>query len=183
VNCFFNVKVKEMKKIYLSLIALFIMQACAKVPITGRRQLNTIPSDQIQALSAESYKEVIQKTGISDNNMYIQQVNRVGNRLSAAVEEFLRNENDYNRVDDFEWQFNVLKSESLNAFCMPGGRIGFFEGIIPVCKDDNGIAVVMAHEIAHAIAKHGNERMSQQLLVELGGMALATAVEDEKETT
>jgi predicted Zn-dependent protease len=87
------------------------------------------------------------------------------------------------KIKDYNWEYHVIKSDQLNAWCMPGGKIAFYEGIMPVCKDDNGVAVVMAHEVAHAVARHGNERMSQQLAVQLGGMALSEALEKQKEQT
>jgi predicted Zn-dependent protease len=103
--------------------------------------------------------------------------------LSQAVEAFLIEKKLGDRVENYEWEFKVLASDQINAWCMPGGKIGFYEGIMPVCRDDNGIAVVMAHEIAHAVALHSNERMSQQLMVNLGGAALSEAIKTEKETT
>jgi predicted Zn-dependent protease len=86
-------------------------------------------------------------------------------------------------IDGYAWQYNVIVSDELNAWCMPGGQIAFYEGIMPVCQDDNGVAVVMGHEIAHAIARHGNERMSQQLAIQMGGVALSEALKTQKETT
>ncbi len=104
----------------------------------------------------------------------------VGNRITKAVEEYLRSIDRLSLIDGYKWENNLLASETMNAWCMPGGKIVFYEGILPVCKNDNGIAVVMSHEIAHAIANHGNERMSQQMVVEMGGVALSQALREEK---
>ncbi len=110
-------------------------------------------------------------------------VRKVGERLTAAVQTYLKQNNLESVTDGYEWQYNVLVSEELNAWCMPGGQIAFYEGILPVCQDENEIAVVMGHEIAHAVAQHGNERMSQQLAIQMGGIALSEAVKTQKQET
>lgn len=164
-----------MRKI-LILIALVLLAACTKVPMTGRSQFIAIPSSEINALGIDSYNQIVKQAGLSKNNAYIDQVHRVGIRITAAVEEYLVQNNLQSRTEEYKWEYKVLASEQQNAFCLPGGKIAFYEGIMPVCQDDNGVAVVMSHEIAHAIARHGNERMSQALLVNMGGIALSEAL-------
>ena len=100
----------------------------------------------------------------------------VGQRIASAVETYLKSQGMESLVKDYNWEFNLVKSPELNAWCMPGGKVVVYEGILPVCKDDNGLAVVMGHEIAHAVARHGNERMSQQLMVQAGSAAAAYAL-------
>ena len=107
----------------------------------------------------------------------------VGARIAAAVETYLESQGQEELVKDFKWEFNLVQSKEVNAWCMPGGKVVVYEGILPVCKDDEGLAVVMGHEIAHAIARHGNERMSQQMLLEAGSAAAAYALKDKPETT
>lgn len=165
------------------LAVFLILSACAKVPLTGRKQFIAIPGNEINALGVDAYKQVINETGLSKNPQYIDQVNRVGIRITAAVEKYLSQNNLLNRIDGYKWEYNVLTSKEMNAFCLPGGKIAFYEGIMPVCQDDNGVAVVMSHEIAHAIAQHGNERMSQALLVNMGGTALSVALANEPAMT
>jgi len=172
---------KILRPLFVILLALTV--SCSNVPLTGRKQFTAIPSSQMLALSADSYSQVLSETPISDNTAYNAAVNRVGKKVVVAVEEYMAMNGLSSRIEGFEWQFNVLESEDVNAWCMPGGQIAFYEGIMPVCGDDNGIAIVMGHEIAHAIAKHGNERMSQQLLINMGGIALSEALETEKEQT
>lgn len=172
---------KILRPLFVILLALTV--SCSNVPLTGRKQFTAIPSSQMLALSADSYSQVLSENPISDNTVYITSVNRVGKKVVAAVEEYMAMKGLSSRIEGFEWQFNVLKSEDVNAWCMPGGQIAFYEGIMPICGDDNGIAIVMGHEIAHAIAKHGNERMSQQMLISMGGVALSEALETEKEAT
>jgi len=120
---------------------------------------------------------------LSKNTDYVNSVKEVGERLTAAVEAYLKQNNLQSATDGYEWQYNVLVSEELNAWCMPGGQIAFYEGILPVCQDENGIAVVMGHEIAHAVAQHGNERMSQQLALQMGGIALSEALKTQNQET
>jgi len=169
------------KIIFLSVF--LILSACAKVPLTGRKQFIAIPGNEINALGVDTYKQVINETGLSKNQQYKDQVDRVGVRITAAVEKYLSQNNLLNRIDGYKWEYNVLTSKEMNAFCLPGGKIAFYEGIMPVCQDDDGVAVVMSHEIAHAIAQHGNERMSQALLVNMGGTALSVALANEPAMT
>lgn len=168
------------KLVFLSFLYLV---SCASVPMTGRKQFVAIPSAQMISLSAESYSQVLADNSLSTNDSYVNTVRRVGKQLTAAVEEYLEQNNLSSVTKGYDWQYNVLVSEELNAWCMPGGQIAFYEGILPVCQDENGIAVVMGHEIAHAVAQHGNERMSQQLAIQMGGIALSEALKTQKQET
>jgi predicted Zn-dependent protease len=170
-----------MKK--LLVFPLLFLISCAVVPMTGRKQFVAIPSSQMIALSAESYSKVLAEGQLSNNSNYVNMVRNVGQQLTLAVEAYLKQNNMQSVTEGYEWQYNVLVSEELNAWCMPGGQIAFYEGIIPVCQDENGIAVVMGHEIAHAVAQHGNERMSQQLAIQMGGIALSEALKTQKKET
>ncbi len=170
-----------MKIILLTL--LIFSTSCSSVPLTGRKQFVAIPSSQMMSLSADSYYQVLSENKLSSKTSYVNMVQSVGEKLSAAVEKYMIENNMSAGVENFDWQYNVIVSDQLNAWCMPGGQIAFYEGIVPVCGDETGVAVVMGHEIAHAIAQHGNERMSQQLLIQMGGVALSEALKNEKETT
>jgi len=167
----------------LIILTFLFLLSCAVVPMTGRKQFVAIPSSQMITLSAESYSQVLAEAKLSTNNYYVSTVKKVGERLTAAVELYLKQNNLQSVTDGYEWQYNVLVSEELNAWCMPGGQIAFYEGILPVCQDENGIAVVMGHEIAHAVAQHGNERMSQQLAIQMSGIALSEALKTQKQET
>jgi predicted Zn-dependent protease len=164
-------------------ISLVVGMSCSNVPLTERRQFTAVPNSQMLSLSADSYSKVLSEIPISENGQYVETVKRVGDKVVAAVKEYLRLQGLESRIEGFDWQFNVLKSPEVNAWCMPGGQIAFYEGIMPVCADENGIAIVMGHEIAHAVARHGNERMSQQLLINMGGIALSEALKTKKEET
>jgi len=170
-----------MKK--LIILSFLFLLSCAVVPMTGRKQFVAIPSSQMIALSSESYSKVLAEGKLSTNSSYVNMVKEVGQKLTVAVEAYLKQNNLQSAIEGYEWQYNVLVSEELNAWCMPGGQIAFYEGIMPVCQDENGIAVVMGHEIAHAVAQHGNERMSQQLALQMGGIALSEALKTQKQET
>lgn len=171
-----------MKKI-LYLFLIYFIVSCSSVPFTGRKQIVAIPSSQMIALSDESYSKVLEENKLSGNQQYVNSVKRVGERVMKAVENYMKQNGLEAYIDGYNWQYNVIVSDAMNAWCMPGGQIAFYEGIMPICEDDNGIAVVMGHEIAHAVAQHGNERMSQQLLIQLGGIALSEALKTQKEET
>ncbi len=170
-------------KTSLFLVSLFLITACSTVPLTNRRQFTAIPSQQMLALGTQSYRQVLNQEEISSSQSDIRAIRQVGQRVTTAVEDYLRQIGRENIIDDYKWEFNLLKGDEINAWAIPGGKIAFYEGIMPICRNDDGIAVVMAHEIAHAIADHANERMSQQLSLQLGGVALSQALKDENETT
>ncbi len=147
---------------------------CAKVPLSGRRQVNLLPESQVQSLSLSAYQSFLQENKIVDGSTgnQAQLVKQVGEKLATAVTQYLNSSNLSSRVAGFNWEFNLVESNEVNAWCMPGGKVVVYTGILPLTQDELGLAVVMGHEIAHAIARHGNERMSQQLLIEAGGVGL-----------
>jgi len=161
--------------ISLILIASFAL-SCSKVPVTGRRQLNMLPESQLMSMSLTNYKSFLSEHSVvSEGKANADQVKSVGSKMSVAVEKFLAEEGQSKRVKNYTWEFNLVDDELVNAWCMPGGKVVVYTGLMPVAVDETGLAVVMGHEIAHAIARHGNERMSQLLLVQGGGVALAVS--------
>ena len=172
-----------MKRIVIIIMVMSLFGECAKVPITGRRQLNLVPESQVISLSFDGYKQVLKENKLSTNAEQTQMVKKVGLRIQHAVETYMDQHNFKDRLKGFSWEFNLLESPTVNAFCMPGGKVAFYTGIMPICKDEIGIAVVMGHEVAHAIANHGGERMSQGLIQQMGGVAIAVALQDKPGTT
>ncbi len=128
---------------------------CRSAPMTGRRQLLIVPESQELSLGQQTYGEVTAETKETTNSRFVELVNRVGHRIAAVSDRA-----------DFQWEFRVLASEEQNAFCLPGGKVAVHEGILPVCENEAGLAVVMSHEVAHALARHGGERMSQNAAVD-----------------
>lgn len=171
-----------MKKIvYLFSVLLFV--ACTTVPITGRQQLKLISSSELNAMAFQSYGDFMKENKLSTNKKDVALVKKVGNKIKLAVETYLTSIDQSKLTEGFEWEFNLVEDKQVNAWAMPGGKVVFYSGIIPVCQNEVGIAVVMSHEIAHAIAGHGNERMSQGMLAQLGGVALSAALKEKPEET
>jgi predicted Zn-dependent protease len=174
---------KKRAGFFLLLLAVFLLSACSTVPISGRRQINLISSDEINSMSFGSYKEFIASHKLSGDAQKSAMVKRAGRNIQSAVEEYFAKNNMSDRLEGYEWEFNLVEDDSVNAWCMPGGKVVVYTGILPLTKDETGLAVVMGHEIAHAVANHGNERMSQGLMVEMGGAALSKALEEKPEQT
>lgn len=162
-------------------IVLFIF--CSTVPITGRRQLTLIPDTEMYSMSYQQYDQFLTENKLSNNVQQTKIVKNVGARIQAAVEQFMNQYDMGSRLDDYRWEFNLVKSKEVNAWCMPGGKVVIYTGILPITQTETGLAVVMGHEIAHAIAEHGNERMSQGLLAQMGAVALSAALDEKPEQT
>lgn len=160
-----------------------LLAQCATVPITGRKQLIIMPESEMVAMSLTSYKDFLKENKLSDNATDTRRVKEVGGRIAGAVETYLKSQGMESLIKDYQWEFNLVHSNEINAWCMPGGKVVVYDAILPVCKNDDGLAVVMGHEIAHAIARHGNERMSQQMIVQAGSAAAAYALKDKPEQT
>ncbi|MUP14711.1 M48 family peptidase [Ancylomarina euxinus] len=171
-----------MKKIsFLCLIAL--LTACATVPITGRRQMSLFPESQMIATSLTQYDSFLKENKLSGDEEQSEMVKRVGKRISEVVEIFMKDNGMADRVADFAWEFNLVEDDTPNAWCMPGGKVVFYTGILPYTQTEAGLAVVMGHEIAHAIARHGNERMSQQMGIQALGTGLSMALNEKPAET
>jgi len=158
--------------------------SCSKVPISNRRQLNMLPEMTLMSLSLTNYNQFFdQNPRLPDNREEVKMVRKVGNRIAVACDKFLKIEGKSKRIKNFRWEFNVVDQPVVNAWCMPGGKVCVYTGLLPVTLDEDGLAVVMSHEIAHAIARHGNERMSQRLVAVLGGVSIAVALRDKPQET
>ena len=154
---------------------LLAMVACTTVPITGRRQLSLVSSAEMQAMSYQAYKQVLDTSRVL-NNSDAAMVKRVGGRIQRAVESYMAQNNYTSQLQGFAWEFNLIQDKQVNAWCMPGGKVAVYTGILPLTQNETGLAVVMGHEIAHAIAKHGEERMSQAVMAQTGGSLAGAAL-------
>ncbi len=172
-----------MKRSIKALLILVLAVACASVPITGRRQLSLVPESTVNQMAAEQYGEFIGSNKLSSNMAATTMVKRVGRKIQAGVEQFFADRKQSERLRAYKWEFNLVEDSTANAWCMPGGKVVVYTGILPITKDENGLAVVMGHEIAHAIAQHGEERMSQGLVAQFGGMALSAALSQKPQQT
>lgn len=147
-------------------LAGFFLTGCPKVPVTGRHSLNLLPESEELTLGIDSYRQVLAQSKLSKDPAAVALVRRVGERIAKISDR-----------PDYAWEYNLIDDpKTVNAFCLPGGKVAVYTGILPVTQTDAGLAVVLGHEIAHAIAKHGAERMSQGLLLQLGQESLAVAM-------
>lgn len=152
---------------------LLLLVACATVPITGRRSLSLVSDSELASMSLDAYRKVIDASQLSTDREQVARVERVGWRIAHATEDYLR-ENGFS-AEGFDWEFNLIQDdESVNAFAMPGGKVAVYTGLLPVAQDDAGLATVLGHEIAHVLARHGNERISQNMVVSLGSSIISS---------
>lgn len=160
-----------------SIVLILITAGCAQVPITGRSQLNLVSNDEIMSLSADEYANVLNTSTVVTTGNYADMVKNVGSRIQTSVEKYMNDNGMGDRLEGFNWEFNLIENDStVNAWCMPGGKVAFYTGIMPLCQDEIGVAVVMGHEVAHAVANHGAERMSQGLAIQLGVGTIGAAM-------
>jgi predicted Zn-dependent protease len=168
----------------IAFILCFSLAACATVPLTERKSLSLIPDSELVSLSNDQYAKVLKESKLSTDQQEVQMVTRVGKRIATSAEGFLKESGAGDKIKNYKWKFNVIEDDkTVNAWCMPGGKVAVYTGILPVTKNETGLAVVLGHEVAHAIAEHGNERMSQALLAQLGGVALEVALEKQQNET
>ena len=170
---------KTVRTLFITALAM-LAAACGTtnvVPITGRKTHLLVDDAQILGLSTQQYQEYMRSATLSSNQTNTALVKRVGQRLATAVETYLRNNGYASELQNFQWEFNLVSSNEVNAFCMPGGKIVVYEGILPVTQDEAGLAIVLGHEIAHSVAKHSAEQLSkqmrQQYASQIGGSILS----------
>jgi predicted Zn-dependent protease len=173
-----------MKKIFFALSICSValaLNSCYKNPVTGRSSLNLVDEGTMNTMATQQYASFLSQnppvatTGSRDAEM----VQRVGSRLAAAVQTYLREKGQSSLIAGYQWQFNLVNNNQANAWCMPGGKVVVYSGIMPLVQNETGLATVLGHEIAHAVARHGNERMSQQLAAQAGGAALSVALSNQ----
>jgi predicted Zn-dependent protease len=160
----------------VAISALVLATSCTKNNITGRNQLLLVSDDELLQLSNQQYRSFLSQNKVVTGSSSASQVARVGEKISQAITRYAKQKGQTDLIKGYSWEFKLVDDPNINAWCMPGGKVVVYTGILPVTKDENGLAVVMGHEIAHAIAKHGNERMSQGLVQQMGGVALSTAI-------
>lgn len=165
-----------MKKVACLLAALLMLAGCSSVPLTGRKQMLLVPDSEILSSSLTQYNSYIKSAKVSSNGKQSAQVQRVGKKIAEATEAYLKANGMSDELKNFAWEFNLINDKQVNAFCMPGGKIVVYEGLMKLISSDDELAVVVGHEVAHAVAKHSNERMSQQLVAQYGAAILGSAV-------
>lgn len=171
------------KKIFIAISALLLVVACKTNPFTGERNLNFVSNEQLFPASFQQYNQFLDEHQVVRGTAEAQMVKEIGNEVVTAARRYL-NANGYQGfMEDFEWEFNLVQDEQVNAFAMPGGKVVVYTGILDVAKTETGLAVVMAHEIAHALADHGAQRLSAAQLQQLGAVAGSVALSGKSEQT
>lgn len=171
-------EMKTLKTLMLAAVAA-VMVGCgttSTVPITGRKQNLMVSDEKVLSLSNQQYSEYMKTAKPSTNAANTAMVKRVGGRLASAVETYLRNNGMAEEVKNYSWEFNLVQDPQVNAFCMPGGKIVVYEGLLPVTKDETSLAIVLGHEVAHAVAKHSAEQMSTAIRQQYGAQALSAVL-------
>ncbi|MHC4104424.1 MAG: M48 family metallopeptidase [Planctomycetota bacterium] len=160
-----------------------LLSGCTEVAITGRKQFNLVPDSTMNSMGFQSYSEFLTKSKLSKDFSKTQMVKRVGSRIQKAVEQYCAQNNLSDRLQGYQWEINLIEDDQLNAWAMPGGKMVVYTGLLKVTQSEAGLATVVAHEIAHVFAKHGAERMTQGLIVEMGGVALSKALSNSPDKT
>lgn len=161
----------------LFVFASFVI-ACSTNPLTKKSQLTLLPESELQAMGTQQYQQFLSTTRVvsASNNRDAEMVRRVGQRITRAVETYYSQNGMTDKLAGFNWEYNLVDDKAVNAWCMPGGKIVVYTGLLPISQNEAALAVVVGHEVSHALLQHGNQRMSQGLLQQLGGVALSVAV-------
>ena len=174
---------KKVLKITAWVIAAIVITSCSSVAFTGRNRLLLYSDSEIASLSDQSYNEMMQTSELSSDAAKTAMVKEVGQNLAAALSKYLASKVQSDVLDNINWQFSLVKDDQVNAFCMPDGKVVFYEGIMPLLDTPDLVAVVMGHEMGHAVARHGNERMTQQALSNIVGSVTGQVVEQKTSET
>ena len=174
-----------MKRIITFATASILLVACSRNAITGRKQLSLYPESEIQAAAQQQYRQFLSENRVvsANSSRDAEMVRRVGNRIASAITSYYTNKGLGGELEGYQWEYNLVESKEVNAWCMPGGKIVVYSGLLPITQNEAALAVVMGHEVTHALAKHGNERMSQGMLQQLGGAALSVALANQPTQT
>ncbi len=169
--------------LYTVIIVVGLMQGCMTNPVTGRKSLDLVPASEMQSMSYTEYGTFLSSHKLSSNEEQSAMVTRVGTRIQKAVEAYMTQNKKSKNLNGFKWEFHLVEDPTVNAWCMPGGKVVVYTGIMPLIKNETDLAVVLGHEIAHAIANHGAERMSEGMVQQLGGVALSVAMSNKPAQT
>lgn len=168
-----------MTRLFKSLfVVLSFVIACSTNPLTKKSQLTLLPESELQAMGSQQYQQFLSTNRVisASNNRDAEMVKRVGQRIVRAVESYYAQNGISEKLNGYKWEYNLVDDKAINAWCMPGGKIVVYTGLLPVTQNEAALAAVIGHEVSHALLQHGNQRMSQGLLQQLGGVALSVAV-------
>lgn len=163
------------KYILVGIGILGLLVACSTNPFTGKNTLALVSNSEILPSAFQQYSQFLSENKVITGTTDAKRVETVGTKIKVAAEKWLTANGQAGYLADYKWEYKLVESKDVNAWCMPGGKIVFYTGILPICKDDAGMATVMGHEVSHALANHGQQRMSAGLLQQLGGTGVALA--------
>jgi len=169
-----------MKKLILTLVVFLAIAACKTNPFTGKSTFNLYPNSQVFPMAFAEYDQFLKENKVVTGTSESQMITRVGQRIASAAERWLDANGHPGYLKGYQWEYNLVKDETVNAWCMPGGKIVFYTGILPITQNETGVAVVMGHEVAHALADHGAQRMSAGTLQQIGAVAGNLAIQDKE---
>ncbi|MCW3120369.1 MAG: peptidase [Chitinophagaceae bacterium] len=166
------------RKITLLFLSAALLISCSQNAVTGRSQFKLLPESEMQSMAVQQYQQFLSENKVvsSSVNKDAEMVRRVGQRISKVVEDYYAKKGLSSTLEGYKWEYNLVDSKEANAWCMPGGKIVVYTGLLPITQNEAALAVVMGHEVTHAIFQHGNERMSQQLGTEVLGAGLQVAL-------
>ena len=170
----------KIKKYITVFGAILLYLSCATNPFTGQSTMALVSNDQLFPSSFQQYNQVLSESKVITGTPASQMITRVGQRISIAAERWLNANGYQGYLNDYEWEYALIDSEQINAWCMPGGKIAFYTGILPIAENETAIAAIMGHEVAHALANHGQQRMSAALLQQAGAVGLNIALQDDE---
>lgn len=169
-----------MKKIAILPLLMLLVWSCATNPLTGRQSLSLVSNAQLFPQAFAQYDQVLKESKIDKTSADAKMINNVGQRIKYAAEKFYKEQGLSQALQGYEWQFTLIQNNQLNAWCMPGGKVAFYSGILPVCKNETGVAVVMGHEVSHALAGHSAEQMSQAVAAQYGGQIIGGSISNDQ---
>ena len=167
---------KNINNLLGTIVLSVAMVACTTNPITGRKSIQLANNQEISAMALQQYRETLSKSKVISGTNDAKSIQNVGLRIKNAANNYYRGIGREGDLTNYQWEFNLIDNKQINAWCMPGGKVAVYTGILPITKDDTGLAVVMGHEVSHALAGHGNERISQAMLAQTGGQLLGGAI-------
>ena len=174
-----------MKKIILYIFIASVLTGCILNKVTGRKQLSLVQESELQLMAVSQYNTFLSENKVLNpgSSKDAALVDRVGTRISNAITKYYKSQGKESVTEGYKWEFNTVDSKEANAWCMPGGKVVVYSGLLPITQNETALAIVVGHEIAHAIAKHGSERMSEAMMQQLGGVALQVALSQKPQET
>ncbi|MEL0456093.1 M48 family metallopeptidase [Flavobacteriaceae bacterium SZ-1-7] len=170
----------KLKKAFLIFGIVLVAISCATNPFTGKKTMALVPNSQLFPTAFAQYNQFLSENKVVTGTSEAAMVTRVGQRIAVAAERYLNANGHQGYLNDYKWEYNLVDDKTVNAWCMPGGKIVVYTGILPIAKNETGLAAIMGHEVAHALANHGQQRMSAGMLQQLGAVAGNIAIQDEK---